>query len=217
MATPGGGAGPMVGGIAFMIFGAALLSATLITMNRKVEKPDEVRATLIDAPKMQKKKKPPPPKRAPKPKPKPRPSRRRAAPRPSISSNLGGLGAGINFAPTSDLGDLAGDLLDTKSLSDGMTMSEDSVDALPKLKPGSATPKYPPRARAKGIEGEVVLTVIIGADGRVKKAAIYSAEPEGVFEEVALSAVRNWSFEPATYQGQPVQMTLKLPLAFKLN
>jgi TonB family protein len=66
----------------------------------------------------------------------------------------------------------------------------------------------------------VLLRVVVGQDGTVRKAAVEEVEPSGQgFEEAALEAVRSSScqFDPATYKGRPVQMQLELPLSFKLS
>ena len=65
-------------------------------------------------------------------------------------------------------------------------------------------PVYPPLAKAEGIEGVVVVRYGVSVDGRVINARIDSAEPEGVFEDAALSAVRSWRYNPAVQDGEPV-------------
>ncbi|MEM8768111.1 MAG: energy transducer TonB [Pseudomonadota bacterium] len=65
-------------------------------------------------------------------------------------------------------------------------------------------PTYPPLAKAEGIEGTVVIRYGVSVDGRVINARIDSAEPEGVFEDAALAAVRSWRYNPALQDGEPV-------------
>lgn len=65
-------------------------------------------------------------------------------------------------------------------------------------------PVYPPVAKAAGTEGLVVVRYGIAVDGRVVNARVESAEPEGVFEEAALKAVRSWRYNPAIRNGEPV-------------
>ncbi len=67
-----------------------------------------------------------------------------------------------------------------------------------------AGPIYPPLAKAEGIEGTVVVRYGVSVDGRVINARIDSAEPEGIFEDAALSAVRSWRYNPAMQDGEPV-------------
>ena len=57
-----------------------------------------------------------------------------------------------------------------------------------------ANPVYPEHAREQGIEGSVTVIYNIAADGRVTDVEVYAAEPEGVFEEAAVEAVRTWRY-----------------------
>jgi len=209
--------GPQVGGLVAMIAGATLIGATLLTMNRKVHRSDEVRATVIADLKVEKKKRPPPPAKAPRARPRPKRASRRAPAPPAIASNLSGLGVGLDLFQSDGLQGLADDVLSDKGLTEDMVLNEEAVDRMPRPHSGNTPPKYPPRARAKGITGRVVLNLVVSADGTVKQVSVYSSEPPGVFDEAVLSAARQWRFEPALYRGQPVQMAFKLPLAFALD
>ena len=65
-------------------------------------------------------------------------------------------------------------------------------------------PIYPAEAQAERIEGSVVVRYGVSVDGRVINARVESAEPEGVFEDAALTAVRSWRYNPALKDGEPV-------------
>lgn len=131
-------------------------------------------------------------------------------PAPALGGDLGGVDLGLSdftleaVTPGADaLGD-PGEVVHT----------EDSVDAPPT--PRVTTPvEVPAAARARNLSGSVVLSLRIGADGRVRSAKVVSAEPPGVFEEAALRAVRGWEFEPAMYHGQPVEVWATLPIEFQ--
>ena len=64
---------------------------------------------------------------------------------------------------------------------------------------------YPINAHAAGVEGRVLVRYDVTADGRVENAAVVSAEPNGVFENAALAAVRSWRFRPSSKGGKPVK------------
>ena len=64
-------------------------------------------------------------------------------------------------------------------------------------------PSYPAAARAQGVEGYVVVRYDVTVQGRVSKARVVRAEPEGVFDEAALGAVRSWVFNPPVVDGEP--------------
>ena len=65
-------------------------------------------------------------------------------------------------------------------------------------------PIYPPMAKSERIEGAVIVRYSVSVDGRVINARVDSAQPEGVFEEAALTAVRSWRYNPALKDGVPV-------------
>jgi protein TonB len=95
--------------------------------------------------------------------------------------------------------------------------------ALPALATaGAATPlktdppNYPAEAARRGTEGYVELEIVIAADGKVSSVNVLKAEPARVFEREALSAVRRWTFNPATENGSPVESRMRRKIEFKL-
>jgi len=76
---------------------------------------------------------------------------------------------------------------------------------------------YPPAARGKGVTGEVLLRVRIGAGGAVEEVLITRADPPGVFEEAAQRAVRSWRFEPAFVKGKTVASWISQKIRFEMN
>ncbi|MEF8942563.1 MAG: TonB family protein [Desulfohalobiaceae bacterium] len=78
-------------------------------------------------------------------------------------------------------------------------------------------PGYPHRARQRDITGKVVLKFLVDRDGEVSKVSVVSAEPEGVFEDSAVSAVKKWRFEPGRVDGDPVPTWVRLPVSFTLS
>ena len=66
-------------------------------------------------------------------------------------------------------------------------------------------PEYPREALAKELGGDVRVKYTVDTDGRVRDAAVTSSNPAGVFDEVALAAVRRWRFKPYEVDGQPVE------------
>lgn len=78
-------------------------------------------------------------------------------------------------------------------------------------------PRYPLAARRAGQEGQVLLRLFVDAEGRVGQVAVLKADPEGVFEEAAVEAVRKWRFNPAMNKGAALGMWLTLPVRFALE
>ena len=78
-------------------------------------------------------------------------------------------------------------------------------------------PIYPFKARAKGIEGRVLLRFIVDKAGYVQNPEVVSAEPEGVFEQAALDTVVNYKLKPAIKDGESVSSIVKLAISFSIN
>ncbi|HEY2903398.1 MAG TPA: energy transducer TonB, partial [Polyangia bacterium] len=90
------------------------------------------------------------------------------------------------------------------------------LSKLPKLKT-KVEPLYPPEALEKGVEGDVVLLLDIGADGKVTSVGIAEpATPPGLgFEEAAVLAAQQFAFEPAEVDGQPIAVQINYHFKFK--
>ena len=76
-------------------------------------------------------------------------------------------------------------------------------------------PEYPRQALAKELSGDVRVRYTVGTDGRVKDAAVTASNPAGMFDEVALAAVRRWRFKPYEVDGQPVEAITGTVMVFK--
>lgn len=75
----------------------------------------------------------------------------------------------------------------------------------------ATAPDYPRAAERRGIEGLVTVSINIAADGSVASASVVTADPAGVFDSAALSAVKRWKFE----SGKPtdgVQKNIKFQI-----
>lgn len=77
-------------------------------------------------------------------------------------------------------------------------------------------PIYPEEARAKRIQGIVILEVLIDKTGIVKKATVLKRLPYGL-SEAAVEAVRQWTFVPATKDGEAVDVVFNLTITFRLD
>lgn len=76
-------------------------------------------------------------------------------------------------------------------------------------------PKYSKSARKQKIEGVVTLSVVIGTDGKAHDVKVVkSLEP--TLDANAIEAVKTWKFAPATKDGRPVAVEMRLELAYKL-
>lgn len=79
-------------------------------------------------------------------------------------------------------------------------------------------PQYPDDAKEDAAEGTVLLEVLVTKDGEPGKIVIKEGVPDyPSFAENAVKAVRRWKFEPATQDGKPVDLTIAIPVAFRLD
>ena len=72
--------------------------------------------------------------------------------------------------------------------------------------------KYPKEARKSKIEGDVELRATIAKDGSVSGLAIVRGDL--ILAEAAVDAVREWTYEPFTRNGQPVEVQQNLVFKF---
>jgi len=160
---------------------------------------------------------PPPPKKKPKrrPKPKPKPRKRASKPPPPSLSPVAGL-TGLDFGLDAFGGGMGDDLDQLLGDVSNVVMTTDAVDDPPRPQ-RTVAPEYPARARKKGTTGEVRLSLLVGVDGRVRDVRVLSADPPGVFDAAAIAAVRQWTYTPATYEGQPVATRVTQPVVFDLG
>ena len=86
-------------------------------------------------------------------------------------------------------------------------------DAMPLSRP---PPLYPYNAERKGVEGWVKLSFLVTEHGRVIDAVVIDAEPSGVFERAALTAVDKWKFKPRIVEGKPVAARMEQVVHFRL-
>jgi len=78
-------------------------------------------------------------------------------------------------------------------------------------------PVYPPEARSKGIEGEVVLKVLVDQTGKVRAVDVLNDPGYGMGAS-AKEAMFLYEFEPAQINGNPVPVELpRYVISFTLN
>ena len=75
---------------------------------------------------------------------------------------------------------------------------------------------YPAQAKKNGFEGDVVLRLLIDADGSIAKVDVVSDPGEGL-GPAAAQAVRELRFSPAKVNGVPVATTVPFTIHFTLD
>jgi protein TonB len=78
-------------------------------------------------------------------------------------------------------------------------------------------PVYPPQARLRRLEGEVVLEFIVEADGTTRDVQVVSGNEYEVFHKAAIRAIRRWRFSPGTRQGEPVAVRVRQKVTFSMD
>jgi periplasmic protein TonB len=76
-------------------------------------------------------------------------------------------------------------------------------------------PVYPTLARAARVQGEVVLSAIIDANGQITNLQLVSGHP--MLVPAALAAVREWRYKPYLLNGQPVEVETTITVIFSLQ
>lgn len=77
-------------------------------------------------------------------------------------------------------------------------------------------PDYPESLRRAGVSGMVSINVTIDESGNVTKATVAKSTDAG-FEQAAVDAVTRWKFKPAKKGGQPVAVSVVLPVRFNVD
>jgi periplasmic protein TonB len=76
--------------------------------------------------------------------------------------------------------------------------------------------EYPEVARRAGIEGKVIVRVLVDPNGRVKKAVIQQSDSQ-MLNTAALDAVKKSVFTPAIQNGKPILCWVSIPIQFRLK
>jgi TonB family protein len=77
-------------------------------------------------------------------------------------------------------------------------------------------PDYTDEARRRGLNGEVVLEVVVQRDGRVGDIRVIQGLGGGL-DRRAIDAVRQWRFAPGERLGTPVDVLVEVAVEFRLR
>lgn len=76
-------------------------------------------------------------------------------------------------------------------------------------------PDYPIRFACEGIGGVSTLKVLIGTEGKPTDVSVVKSSGQPQLDDLAVKAVRDWQFKPATRNGQPISTTIQVPVNFQ--
>jgi protein TonB len=116
---------------------------------------------------------------------------------PFTADDLGGSGDSI--------------VVDMGSPGMGEFVAFDELPVLLTIQP----PTYPELVRQAGIDGAVLVQVLVGKDGKVKQAV--AVEGPDVLRPEAVRAAKTAIFKPALQGTSPVEVWVQVPIVFSLN
>lgn len=90
------------------------------------------------------------------------------------------------------------------------------VEAVP-LYQSNPRPRYPERARRRGIEGTVMVEAHVSQTGTVEQARVAVSSGHRELDRAALAAVGTWLFVPGRRGSEPLAMWVRIPVRFQLK
>lgn len=130
--------------------------------------------------------------------------------RPSLDSSLTGKSFGLDGYNVESI-NLDEDLLVSD---EDVIMDENSVDTVPKVI-YRAPIEFPENAIKNNItNGVVKVRMLVNKDGSVTNIEILSSKPQGYFDSLTLSMIKEWKFRPATYKDRNVSIWVKQVVRF---
>lgn len=79
------------------------------------------------------------------------------------------------------------------------------------------TPRYPEHARQSGIEGTVVVQMLIDVTGNVIEVKIIKSSGNKLLDKAAFDAAMKSTFSPAEISGRKVRVWVSRPIKFQLT
>jgi protein TonB len=78
-------------------------------------------------------------------------------------------------------------------------------------------PRYTPDALVRKIQGSVRLDVVVTREGIAGDVRVAQSLDAGGLDEEAISAVRQWRFEPGRLAGVPVDVMVTVVMDFSIR
>ncbi|MBI4720129.1 MAG: energy transducer TonB [Chitinivibrionia bacterium] len=102
------------------------------------------------------------------------------------------------------------DMITTRPMHSDVPYSEDYI--ILKM----VRPVYPAEELENGIEGEVLLEILVNEEGKVQDAWVLTLIGPKSFEESSLKAVKEFLFQPPRIDGKPMPMSIRFQINFKM-
>ena len=81
----------------------------------------------------------------------------------------------------------------------------------------NSKPIYPSAARRRGMQGVVVIRVIINIKGYVDDLNILSSSGFKILDRSAMASIKSWQFVPAKENGKNISSIIDIPIRFFLE
>jgi protein TonB len=107
--------------------------------------------------------------------------------------------------------------IDSQASLESMANDGAEVDTLPTQLPSNPAPPYPADALRAGLEGRVVLRVVVGPGGAAEEVTVEQSSGARSLDDSALTTVRRWRFLPARRGGSAVRSAVKVPVRFTIR
>jgi TonB family protein len=79
-------------------------------------------------------------------------------------------------------------------------------------------PQYTPAAMQAGVQGSVLLEAVVLTDGSVGDVSVLqSLDATYGLDQQAIDAIKLWTFQPGTRNGQPVRVAVQIEMRFTLK
>jgi TonB family protein len=76
-------------------------------------------------------------------------------------------------------------------------------------------PSYPESAKSAGIQGKVVVDIVVGKTGEVERVQVIGG-PKGLWSATT-DAVKQWKWEPFLFNGNPILVKTRATINFVLG
>lgn len=80
-----------------------------------------------------------------------------------------------------------------------------------------STPPYPPSAKARGLEGQVLLKVFVSGEGRVTRVRLIRGLDPSCDEVAMRFAEERMRFRPALAGDKPIGVWIDVPITFVIE
>lgn len=82
---------------------------------------------------------------------------------------------------------------------------------------GIAAPSYPPEAIRRGIQGDVLVRLLVSDTGKVERVKVVQSSGHAILDNLVVAWLSDWHGKPARMHREPVWTYYKQRVRFRLN